>query len=312
LEVEGAEGFVEPPAAAKPDVYGQPVPLRAVQHAAKQVANPTGVHRAYVSQLLAAIPQQLLDAAHEPYGARALIFALLLDRDADVRAVQLKELEKATEPHVFELTLRLATAVNQLDVRGVLPLVDMTLPALRALSPAQYNEFTHSFVQLVEADHRLNLFEWTLHHVLLRHLRPQFEPVRTPQIAYYGLQRLADHCSVLLSALARVSQHDDDAAFEAGARQLPEVSLRLIPADDCSLNALDEALRELAQVAPKHRARLVNACAACICADAAVNVAEAELLRAVCDMLDCPMPPIVAGQDVSPSLLAERETSGVS
>ena len=34
-------------------------------------------------------------------------------------------------------------------------------------------------------------------------------------------------------------------------------------------------------------------------ADAAVSVEEAELLRAVCDMLDCPMPPLLPGQTVS-------------
>ncbi len=122
------------------------------------------------------------------------------------------------------------------------------------------------------ADQRLGLFEWTLHHILLRHLRPQFEAVRPPQIVYYGLQQLGEQCSVLLSALARASQHDDDAAFEAGARQIPEAKLRLLPQEACGLNALDKALHDLAQVVPKQRARLVDACASCICADAAVNV----------------------------------------
>ncbi len=312
VEAEGAEGFVAGAAASKADVYDKPVPLRTVQHAVQQVADPTDIHRQYVQQLLAAIPQPLIDAAHEPYGARALIFALLLDGNADVRAAQLGALQKATDPQVFELTLRLATAANQLDVRGALPLVDMALPALRALSVAQYNEFTNCFLQLVKADHRINLFEWTLHHILLRHLRSQFEPVRPPQIAYYGFQRLGEQCSVLLSALARASQQDDDAAFAAGARQIPETTMRLLPRDACTLSSLDQALQDLAQVAPKQRARLVNACAACVCADSTVNVAECELLRAVCDTLNCPMPPLVAGQEVSPSLFAQREPSGVS
>ena len=136
------------------------------------------------------MPPAVVDAAHEPYGARALIFATLLDRDADVRAAQLRALEKSTDANVFELTLQLVPAVNQLDVRALLPLVDMTLPALRALSPSQYQEFSQCFVQLVQADKRLGLFEWTLHQILLRHLRPQFEPVRPPQIRYYGLQQL--------------------------------------------------------------------------------------------------------------------------
>jgi Zn-dependent protease with chaperone function len=315
VEAEGAEGFIEGmagAAAASGDVYDKPVPVPTVQHAARQVASPTDIHRTYVQQLLDSIPQPLIDAAHEPYGARALIFALLLDDNADVRAAQLGALQKTAEPHVFELTLQLVPAVHQLDVRGQLPLIDMALPALRALSAPQYNEFIKCFLALVDADHRISLFEWTLHHILLRHLRPQFEPVRPPQVRYYGLQQLGEQCSVLLSTLARASQHDDDAAFEAGARQIPEAGARLLSQEACGLNALDQALRDLAQVAAKQRARLVSACASCICADSAVNVTECELLRAICDMLDCPMPPLVAGQEVSPSLFAQPQASSVS
>src|SRR6185295_18990574 len=213
------------------------------------------------------MPQPLIDAAHEPYGARALIFALLLDGNADVRAAQLSALQKNADPNVFEVTLHLVKTVDQLDDRGQLPLIDMSLPALRALSVAQYNEFIKCFLALVDADRRISLFEWTLHHILLRHLRPQFDRVRPPQIIYYGLQQLWQQCSLLLSALDRSSQQNDDEAFEAGARQIPEVGVRLLPPEACTLRALDDALQDLAQVAPKQRARLVNACAACVCAD---------------------------------------------
>lgn len=289
-----------------PDVYDQPVPVAVVRHAVDQVANPTEVHREYIRELIAAMPPAVVDAAHEPYGARALIYATLLDEDADVRAVQLKALQKMTEEHVFEFTLKLVPAVNQLDVRALLPLVDMSLPALRALSPAQYQEFSQCFVQLVQADKRLGLFEWTLHQILLRHLRPQFEPVRMPQIRYYGLQQLGEQISVLLSTLARASQHDDDKAFAAGTRHLTEVQVRMLPPEACGVSALDAALRDLAQAAPKLRGRLVDACAACICADASVSLEEGELLRAVSDMLNCPMPPLLPGQSVSPSLFEPR------
>jgi hypothetical protein len=135
--------------------------------------------------------------------------------------------------------------------------------------------------------------------------------VRPKPIVYYGLQQLGGACSCLLSALARASQHNDAVAFDAGARHLPEVNLKLLPADACGLNDLDNALQQLARVAPKLRARLVDACAACICADAAVNVAEGELLRAVCDMLDCPLPPLLPGQSVKPVAFSPRERSHV-
>jgi hypothetical protein len=258
------------------------------------------MHRRYVRELVAAMPQVVVDAAHEPYGARAVIYASLLDRDADVRAAQLRALEQLADANVFELTLRLVPAVSQLDVRARLPLVDMALPALRALSASQYATFSQNYVQLVRADERVGLFEWTLHQILLRHLRPQFESVAPNPIRYYGLQRLSEQCSVLLSVLARASQRDDDVAFEAGARQLANVAIQLLAPEECTLDALENALTELSQTAPKIRQQLVDACAACICADAAVNVSEAELLRAICDMLDCPMPPLLPGQQVQP------------
>jgi Zn-dependent protease with chaperone function len=311
IGAESTAGLVSGAARREVLADAEAVPLQVVQNAADQVASPNEVHRAYVHELIASIPNEVVEAAREPYGARALVYASLLDRDADIRANQLRALEKSSEADVFELTLRLVKPATQLDVRARLPLVDMTLPALRALSQSQYADFMRSFDQLVRADRRLGLFEWALHQILLRHLRPQFEAVRPKPIVYYGLQQLGGACSCLLSALARASQHNDAVAFDAGARHLPEVNLKLLPADACGLNDLDNALQQLARVAPKLRARLVDACAACICADAAVNVAEGELLRAVCDMLDCPLPPLLPGQSVKPVAFSPRERSHV-
>lgn len=296
---EEAAGFV----GEESQLFAKRVPVDVVEHASEQVASPREVHQRYVHELVAAMPEAVVQAAHEPYGARALIYASLLDRDANIRDKQLKMLKPASEPDVFEYTLHLAKPVNQLDTRARLPMVDMTLPALRALSPSQYREFMHCFSELVHADERIGLFEWCLHKVLLRHLRPQFEPVRSKPLAYYGLAQLGGPCSVLLSALAYASTHADSVVFEAGAHHLPEVNVRLLPPEQCRLDILDDALDKLARVAPKQRSRLIDACAACICADSDVSVAEAELLRAICDIIDCPMPPLLAGQKVSPSLI---------
>jgi Zn-dependent protease with chaperone function len=291
---EGAAGFVgEEPALFRPNV-----PVEVVRHAADQIANPTEVHRRYAAELVAAMPQKVVDAAHEPYGARAVIFASLLDLEPSIRQVQLETLRQLTETDVYELTLNLAPAVDALDVRAYLPLVDMALPALRALSPSQYQSFSKCFIKLVQADKRLGLFEWTLQQVLLRHLRPQFEKLKPPQIVYYGLQKLGEPCSVLLSTLARASQCDEQFAFESGASVLKDVPTKLLPKEQCGLNALQASLEQLSQVAAKQRGRLVDAAAAAICADAEVRVEEAELLRGICDMLDCPMPPLLPGQRV--------------
>jgi hypothetical protein len=287
------------------------VPVDVVEHASDQIGEPRESHRQYAAELVERLPDVVVAAAHEPYGARAVLFALLLDDDPDVRGRQLDALARLATPDVVKLTEELAPKIDKLDVRTRLPLVDMSLPALRAMSDGQYRAFTQCFGELVRADDRLALFEWSLHHILLRHLKPQFEPVRPVRTSYWGMQRLGQPCSVLLSTLAYVGHEDDQAAqaFAYADDLLPEVPMKLLPRDQCNLHQLQDALEQLQQVASKQQQRLIDAAAACICADREVSTREAELLRAVCDMLDCPMPPLLPGQRVEPVTAATRRTT---
>ena len=293
-EVSGAANFVG--ASATSDE----VPVQVVENAADHVGNPQEIHRQYAFELVRTLPEEVVDAVHETYGARAVIFALLLDENQEVRNVQMQALQQTTTPDIVELTRKLAPTVGKLDERVRLPLVDMSLSALRAMAKSQYIEFTAAFKKLIEADRRLGLFEWTLARVLLRHLHPQFDEAAAPRIAYYGLQRLGEPCSVLLSALAYAGNEIDAAreAFAEASTHLPKVKLELLPTGQCNLQHLDKALTELAKVSAKHRERLIDACAAAICADEEVKIREAELLRGISDMLDCPMPPLLPGQKV--------------
>lgn len=294
MEVSGAAGFVGS------QFTGDQVPVQVVEDAAEQVGNPTEQHRSYAQELIERMPDKLVAVVRESYGARAVIYALLLDKDAGVRQLQMAALEKYAQPDVVELTQEIAPLVDKLDTRARLPLVDMALPALRAMSITQYRNFSQSFQELVKADDRVALFEWMLHRVLLRHLRPQFQSARPPRTKYYALNRLGRPCSILLSALAYAGNPPEKAkeAFLTAAKHLPKVPLELLSPEESSLGPLDDALTELATVSAQHRERLVDACAAAICADDQVKIREAELLRGICDMLDCPMPPLLAGQPV--------------
>jgi Zn-dependent protease with chaperone function len=280
------------------------VPLAVVKKAADQVGDPTERHRQYAAALVDALPAAVRQAARESYGARAVLLGLLADRKPEVRDRQLAALAELAPRDLVELTLKLLPWLDALDVRARLPLVDLSLPALRAMSHRQYEQFLACFKAFVAADNRLGLFEWTLYRVLLRHLRPQFEKTAAPKPAYNNFQRLGTQCSVLLSTLAYADNRraDAPAAFDAGAERLPGVALRLLPPEECGPEKLTPALDELSRVAEKQLKHLVSACAATICADREVTVAEAELLRGVCDMLDCPMPPLLPG---GPADLAE-------
>jgi Zn-dependent protease with chaperone function/uncharacterized tellurite resistance protein B-like protein len=296
-------GLVGEPATAamSGEDSSQFVPVTVVAHAADQVGDPSEAHRSYAAALVASLPEPVLQAVHEPYGARAVLYGLLFDRKSDIRERQLARLQQLATADMPALAQKLLPYLDLLDVRARLPLVDLALPSLRAMSPTQYQQFMSCFKELVAADNRLGLFEWTLYRIVLRHLRPQFENTAAPRTAYYGLQRMGPPCSVLLSTLAYADnrRHDAPAAFARGAAKLPDVKLSLLAPEQCGLEQLSRSLDDLARVADKKRRHLVDACAACICADREVTVAEAELLRGVCDMLDCPMPPLLPGGPVT-------------
>ena len=55
-----------------------------------------------------------------------------------------------------------------------LPLVELAVPALRQMSPAQMREFLNAVKALVEADRKLTIFEYALQRLLLRHLVTYF------------------------------------------------------------------------------------------------------------------------------------------
>ena len=186
-----------------------------------------------------------------------------------------------------------------MDRAAALPLVDLAMPALRELSPAQYAAFRENVLALVKADARIDLFEWALQRVLLTHLAPQFEPVRRPRARHRSLRGLGLQLSTVLSTLAQVRRGAGDAAqraFLAGARHL-DAPLELLPRERCGLAVLDRALFELADATPPLVRDIVTACTEVVCADGTLDVHEAELLRAVADTLGCPMPPILPAAD---------------
>ena len=270
--------------------------------AVSQIGQPTTAHVEYAAALVRALPEPVVAAAREPYGARAVIYAMLLDPDPGVRRVQLRHLEEHADEGVQQLLEELIGPMDDVAPEARLPLVDLTTPVLGELTASQYSEFRANVVALEQADAKVSLFEWVLGRMILRHLDPRFRKVETARVHYYSLARLERHCAVLLSALSHTG-HDDPAAarfaFEQGRSRLDLPRLELLDRGHSDLEALDEALAVLETVAFRLKRSLLDACAACVSADRHVTIVEGELLRGIADALGCPMPPLLPGQPVS-------------
>ena len=286
--VPGAAGFAgaEAGIAAGPDVAD----------AVSQVGQPTPAHIEYAAELVDRLPEPVVAAAHEPYGARAVVYALLLDRNPGPRQLQLDHLEAAADRGVYEETVRLAPHVEQLDPRMRLPLLEISLPALRALTSSQYDLFLHNLVELVEADEVIDLFEWSLYRILLRDLEGHFGRPGRARVRHHSAGAVQAQVAMLISVLAYVGHRDRQAAEHAFAQAWRVLSLpraRLLRHEECGFAELDAALVHLDQGAPQVKKLVLEAAVACITADRQVTVEEAELLRAVSAQMSCPMPPII-------------------
>jgi hypothetical protein len=253
----------------------------------------------YAEELRNSVPPSLKGAARDPLGASTLLYALLLSDDEAVRNKQLQELATATSEMICQETLKVWPEVQQVATRVKLPFVDVALSALRQFSPAQFQEFRRALKALIESDNEIDLFEYVLQKIVLRHLESHFVPGRRTVTQFYALRPLVADCGVLLSAVAYVGQDNAtqaESAFAQGAQTLSHAAqseIPFLPEAQCDLDQVDVALNRLAQAVPQIKKNVLNACAQTVAADGIIREGEAELLRGIADMLDCPIPPFV-------------------
>ena len=278
---------------------GQKPPPTPPQSVVSNVGNPTPSHLQYAERLRESLPDDIRSAARDPWGAVALVYAMLLSCDDDDRAKQLDELSTRIDPSVRQKTIDLYPAVSKAAAPAHLPLINLALGSLKQLTAGEYEKFSQTLDWLVRHDGKVELFEFVLQKIICHHLAPKFEKTTRPIIQYYSIKSVVPDCAVLLSALANVSTDDLQGAQMAFNHAVPwlrapdDPALRLCGPGDCGVDRLDVALNRLAQAAPLIKKNLIEACSHVVTADDKILESEAELLRAIADTLDCPIPPFV-------------------
>jgi Zn-dependent protease with chaperone function len=241
----------------------------------------------YAQRLLETLPADLRDALHQPAGARAAVVALLLAQDEEARREQLT----AAGP-LAAAAQALAPRLSRLGVAFHLPLVDLALPALKGAGAAERAAFLAALEAVIRADRRVSLHEF----VILTLLRHQLMPP-APAAARKRLEELRPDALALLSLTAHAGHGDSASAFHAGAKQLGFDNAAQLAREAITPEAAGAALANLKALAPLAKARLVQGLFAAATADGTIRMAEAELLRLVGAVLDCPLPPLIDSLD---------------
>ncbi|HBI16264.1 MAG TPA: hypothetical protein DDY20_12280 [Desulfobulbaceae bacterium] len=289
-----------------PREHAAPDSLVSGEDLRKAVGTPNPAQLDLGPELIESVPGALLSAARNGFGARAVIYGLLLDRVKEVRQRQLAALKRDADPQVWQEFCRLLPDIDELQPELRLPLVDLTIPALKTLSLPQYRIFRNNIRELMESDGRIDLFEYALHYVLLKHLRARFIQAGKKLVPVNSMAAAQDEISCVLSLLARYGHDDDEAARKAMMRALRQFDERqrkyfnYQPAPLCTLKEFDQALQRLNAASIDIKQKVLAAALECIIWDSRITVREAELFRIVTEALECPVPPWLTLTETKP------------
>jgi Zn-dependent protease with chaperone function len=294
----GAGTRAPPAAAANPfGALARPIGLAL---GAGQLTGQVGAledeHVQYAAAARLAIPEALREFTDSADHARTLLLALLISRDPAVRERQREILNRAFGEPLTNQALAHVSIADTLAPELRLPAVQQLFPVLRRLARSERESLRDVVAALASADQHIDVFECCLSLLMSATLDDELEAA-----APHGDATLIDEAAAVRTLFAILARHgaDDPAAAEAAysaglAAALPGVAGMPASTDAWPL-ALGNALERLSGLQPLEKRRLIEGLSACVSHDGKLSIEESELLRTVCAVLNCPLPPLVAG-----------------
>lgn len=261
------------------------------------VGSPQPQHAHYASAFHQTVASPFEAVLHESSGACAVIFALLLHKETSLYKHQMEIINNFADPAVSKTVQHLAPRVFRLEPSAKLPLAELALPALKLLSPVQYQDFKTLLHQLVRMDKQVSFFEFMLQKIVQKHL-DFLLPTRHKKVISHHFP-WQQEARVLLSAIARIGANTEtraNQAFEKGWKIVAEenqMNQTLLPSEESNLAKLNAAIDRLANLPPTIKKKVILAIATAISSDEMIKSEEGELLRAICSIWECPVPPLI-------------------
>jgi len=258
------------------------------------IGNPTLQHVLYANALRGGFPEELYEAAHSQILAPLLVLAIFVSRNEQRAAPSFDFLARQLGEQRAGLIRNLHNLLGSGGAEWRLPLIEIAFPALRQM-PAQRIEFLLDIgQQLIEQDGEIELHEFCLYRILKLNLGHALAPTAKHRRASKAdVRRAALTLLAIIADRGHTSADDGERAFRAGIAQFGAWAAQAefdVPSQP--VVALRDSLDTLQRMSHSARQSTVQAVAAVISEDRELTAAEAELLRAICASLMCPLPPL--------------------
>ncbi|MFN0315701.1 MAG: M48 family metallopeptidase [Burkholderiales bacterium] len=298
-----AAGATLPPNERRANHRSSPWPYSAARSAAL-VGQLDAARIDYASRLLSALPSTLRERVREPEGARATVIALLLAHENSLMREQLDALREKGLNALAEAALGLVPVTRGLAPSFRLPVADLALPTLKWGTAEAKRELLSAAEVVILADRRMSVHEF----IVLTLLRTQLADRPRAHIPKYtSLALVREHVLLLLSLVAQAGARGTNtaeteikskAAFAAGVREAQLGEVPALTKGGLNFDSTSRAVEELRRLAPLAKAMMIRGLFATATHDGSIRIVEAELLRLMGAVLDCPLPPLFDETDL--------------
>lgn len=262
------------------------------QSLVSEIGQPRQEHVEHARNLIGAMSGFTKNSAHDPYSARAVVYSIFLSPQSEIQSKQLQHLNETNQKDLIPILLKAQQDIQKIGTTIRLALIDLSLPSLKKLSQKQRAEFLESVQYLILADQKFHMFEYALFKVLLNAL--DFDQAKSKSRKTADLQKAS---STLISALAYAGSEQKERiqdSFSAAKVALGMNQIELLPIEACGPSQINDAIDQLRKIKPGAKQRLISSCLEAISHDGKLEALEAELLRAVGESLEIPIPPLAA------------------
>ncbi|MDP1771521.1 MAG: M48 family metallopeptidase [Methylobacter sp.] len=269
------------------------------------VGMPDEGHMQLASNLRQSIPESLYLAAHSGTDALPLVLALLLDADEAVRRTQLELIAEQLGGTMVMAAETLQLEIQKLAAAFRLPLLQIAFPQIKNRPQEQLESIADLVQRLIEVDGVTDTFEFALSRVLKTHLNDAAHPQhRHGNLRLTQLQEAIGTLFSLVAKQGHAETTDAVTAYQKGMESLgryqPRIKMLIdtqqwpdyVPPQNWVFST-DAALNQLDGLQMLDKQALISALVLTIFHDGKVTTYEAELLRAICAALHCPLPPFV-------------------
>jgi Zn-dependent protease with chaperone function len=243
----------------------------------------------FAARLLGALPARLREGVRNADDAAAIMVALLLAEPEEAMTRQLESLS----PELAARARAMTPLTRGLGAAFHLPVIDLALPAMKAAPDEAKKALLAALEAVINADRRVSLHEFVVLALVRAQLAPATKAAQTRKIS-----DLQNEAATVLALVAHAGTRTDStgprqAALQAAIRAGAAVLAITEKVPDLTLESAGAALDGLRSLTPMQKGVLVQGLFAAVTRDGMIRVAEAELMRLVGAVLDCPLPPLL-------------------